>query len=130
MTAKNTITLHHQSSLLEIIFSDGFNEVLSLEMLRVNSPAIPSLTHDTDIPLLVTNKAFITIETMEHIEAKGIKILFNDGHDSGLFSWSYLYSLAENQDQLWLNYLKRLKKAERLKSQPLSLTVDYLSPCC
>ena len=120
MTQSNKMRLHSSSSLLELNFSNGFNEMLSLEMLRVHSPAVKSLAGK---PLLVTNKAFIRLELIEEITDNGLRLLFNDGHDSGVFEWQDLYYLAKNQDQLWLQYLNRLAKANRIKQQALTLEI-------
>ena len=128
MIEQNKLTLHASSSLLELNFTDGFSEMLSFEMLRVNSPAVKAGNCDSNMPLLVTNKAYVQLESLQQVESKGVRLFFNDGHDSGLFSWQDLYRLAKNQDQLWSSYLKRIKIADSLKLKPLDVIVDYFSP--
>ncbi|NRA84131.1 MAG: DUF971 domain-containing protein [Gammaproteobacteria bacterium] len=122
MLAVNQAKIHHSSSLVELFFSNGFSEMISLEMLRVNSPAVKNVDK---LPLLVTDKAFVKLETLEQASDQGVRLQFNDGHDSGYFSWDDLYQLAKNQDKLWVSYLNRLKIAKMLRVNPLDITVSY-----
>jgi len=122
--SQHKIKLHCQASLLELTFSDGYREMLSFEILRVNSPAITRHKSSGDLPLLVTDKIFVKLNSVEQIGNTGLHLTFDDGHE-GLFDWPYLYQLAKNQDRLWADYLKRLTQAKILKQQPLALAVDY-----
>lgn len=125
MPLHHKIKLHSQASLLELTFNDGFKEMLSFEMLRVHSPAIASHDRNKNLLLLVTNKAYVKLDSIKEVSEQGLHLRFDDGHDGGVFDWSYLYQLAKNQDLLWSSYLKRLTSASRLKQYPLRVIVDY-----
>jgi len=98
--------------------------MLSFEILRVHSPAITRHNLGHDLPLLVTDKIFVKLNSVEQRGDTGLYLTFDDDHDA-LFDWPYLYHLAKDQDQLWADYLKRITHANTLKQQPLALTVDY-----
>lgn len=125
MIANSTVKLHQDSSLLEVSFPDGFNSMLSLEILRVYSPSLAIYCEHTQLPVLVTDKVFVNLHSIEEIANEGLRLIFDDGHDSGVFSWSYLYRLAKNQDQLWSSYIERLGVASKNKRQLLNVIVEY-----
>lgn len=125
MSNPNQMRLHNNCSLLELLFADGVSDMLSFEMLRVHSPAVTTHYCDHNLPLLVTGKAFVRLDSVEEVENEGLRLIFNDGHDSGVFSWPELYQLAKNQDQLWSNYLKRIATADNLRQQSLNVIVEY-----
>ena len=102
------IKLHTESRQMELIF-DGQSYQLSYEFLRVFSPSAEVKGHGT--PILQTGKRFVTIRNVEPIGNYAIKIVFDDGHDSGLYSWSYLFELCTDQENLWQQYLKQLETA-------------------
>jgi len=120
MIVQRKTILHCQSSLLELTFNDGYHEMLSFELLRVHSPAV-ARQPSNNLPLLVSNKAFVKITTVTHVADYGLAVSFDDGH-TGNYASSYLYQLAKDQDRLWTNYLERLKQASQLKRQPLLIT--------
>ena len=102
------IKLHTESRQMELIF-DGQSYQLSYEFLRVFSPSAEVKGHGT--PILQTGKRFVTIRNVEPIGNYAIKIVFDDGHDSGLYSWSYLFELCTQQETLWQQYLAQLEAA-------------------
>lgn len=105
------IRLHQSSRLLEISFDDGNSAMLSCEFLRVYSPSAEVRGHGPGQEVLQTGKENVNITGIEPVGNYAIKLIFSDGHDTGLYSWDYLYDLARNYEALWLEYLSRLSMA-------------------
>ncbi len=105
------IKLHQKSRLMEIAFSDGSRFELSYELLRVYSPSAEVRGHGPGQETLQVGKRDIEIQQVEPVGAYAIKPVFSDGHDSGLYSWDYLYWLGANRDRLWQDYLDRMAEA-------------------
>jgi DUF971 family protein len=105
------ITLHQQSKLLEIAFEDGVRYRLPYEFLRVNSPSAEVRGHGPGQEVLQVGKKNIGVRNVEPVGSYAVKIEFDDGHDSGLYSWDYLYNLGKHQDELWKDYLQRMEEA-------------------
>ena len=105
------IILHQQSRILEISFDDGKRFSLPCEFLRVLSPSAEVRGHGSGQEVLQTGKRDINIAAVEPVGNYAVKLVFSDGHDTGLFSWDYLYTLGEDHDALWQDYLERLDKA-------------------
>ena len=103
------IKLHTESRELELVYAGGEAHRLSYELLRVLSPSAEVRGHGK--PILQTGKKFVTIRDVEPVGNYAIKITFDDGHDSGLYSWSYLHELCQNKDKLWNDYLQQLEQA-------------------
>ena len=119
----SALKLKRQSRILEISFDDGSQYQLSCEMLRVYSPSAE--VHGHGNPKLVTHKKDVNISKIEPVGNYAVKIVFDDGHDTGLFSWKVLYDLATHQVELWEKYLARLR-AEKASREPLiSMAVKY-----
>lgn len=104
------ITLRKQSKSLVLAYGDDQYE-LTAEYLRVFSPSAEVRGHGPGQEVLQTGKENVGIDQIEPVGHYAIKIYFDDGHDSGLYSWDYLYDLASNQAALWQDYLKRLAEA-------------------
>lgn len=104
------ITLHKKSKTLELAYGEQSYK-LSAEYLRVYSPSAEVRGHGPGQEVLQTGKENVGIDQIEPVGHYAIKIYFDDGHDSGLFSWDYLYDLATQQDALWQDYLDRLREA-------------------
>ena len=100
---------------LNISFDDGTNTVLEAEYLRVESPSAEVQGHGAGQKKLVTGKKSVTIKKLEPVGNYAIRISFDDGHDSGLFTWDYLYELAEDKDIRWTEYLARVAEASLSK---------------
>ncbi|MBN1378770.1 MAG: DUF971 domain-containing protein [Gammaproteobacteria bacterium] len=105
------IKLHQKSALLEISFGDGINASLSAEYLRVYSPSAEVKGHTPDQAVLQVGKENISINGIEPVGNYAIKLVFSDGHDTGLYTWKYLYELAVEQESKWQDYLERLEEA-------------------
>jgi DUF971 family protein len=103
-----SITLHEASCRLEVRFDNGKAFVFSFEFLRVHSPSASVRGHGDGPTVLQTGKREVRIDGLEPVGHYAIKPVFSDGHDSGLYSWDYLYWLGENQETLWEGYLHRL----------------------
>ena len=106
-----SINLHQKSRILEITFSDGQNFEFSCEFLRVYSPSAEVKGHGPGQSVLQTGKENVSIKKIEPVGHYAIKLIFDDGHETGLYAWSYLYELGENKDALWKDYLKALSDA-------------------
>lgn len=105
------IKLHQASKLLEIKFDNNTECMLSCEFLRVYSPSAEVRGHGAGQEVLQTGKENVNITGIEPVGNYAIKLIFNDGHDTGLYSWDYLYHLAENYEGLWLEYIGKLDAA-------------------
>ena len=105
------ITLHQKSRTLELIYADGTTYQLSCEFLRVCSPSAEVRGHTPDQAVLQIEKKNVRIAAIESQGNYAIKLVFDDGHDSGIYSWEYLHELALNHDTYWEDYLARLEAA-------------------
>ena len=105
------IKLHQTSHVLEIAFADGRSFNLPYEFLRVYSPSAEVRGHGHGQEVLQTGKRDITIKDVEAVGHYAIRPKFSDGHDTGIFSWDYLYGLGDEQDELWQRYLDRIAAA-------------------
>ena len=105
------IVLHQQSRILEVAFDDGERFRLPCEYLRVCSPSAEVRGHGPGQEVLQTGKKNVNIRSIEPVGNYAVKLVFSDGHDTGLYSWDYLYSLATDHDALWQDYLHRLQQA-------------------
>ncbi|RKZ72330.1 MAG: 1-(5-phosphoribosyl)-5-((5-phosphoribosylamino)methylideneamino)imidazole-4-carboxamide isomerase [Gammaproteobacteria bacterium] len=103
------INLHQKSRILEIAFDDGQNFELSCELLRVYSPSAEVKGHGPGQSVLQTGKENVSIKEIEPVGHYAVKLIFDDGHETGLYSWAYLYELGENKETLWQDYLQALK---------------------
>jgi DUF971 family protein len=105
------IRLHQLSRRLEISFDDGARFNLPCEYLRVYSPSAEVRGHGAGQEVLQTGKEEVNIVGIEPVGQYAVKLTFSDGHDTGLYSWDYLYELGVNQQALWQSYLDRLAAA-------------------
>jgi DUF971 family protein len=105
------LTVHKQSRLLEIAFDDNAQFHLPFEFLRVHSPSAEVRGHGPGQETLQTGKRDVDIVDIEPVGNYAIRPQFSDGHDSGLYTWDYLYWLGKNQAQLWETYLQQLEEA-------------------
>ena len=105
------ITLHQKSRVLEIAFTDGRSFRLPYEYLRVYSTSAEVKGHGPGQEVLQTGKRTIEIRSLEPVGSYAVQPAFSDGHNTGIYSWEYLYELGENQEKLWSEYLARLKEA-------------------
>lgn len=105
------IILHQASRILEIAFPDGSRFRLPCEFLRVLSPSAEVRGHGAGQEVLQVGKRDVTIRSIDPVGAYAVKLVFSDGHDTGLFSWEYLQHLGKAQEMLWESYLERLAQA-------------------
>jgi DUF971 family protein len=114
------ITLQKRSRRLNVRFSDGAAYSLRAEYLRVHSPSAEVKGHSGGEGALVTGKEQVAITRVEPVGRYAIKLVFDDGHDTGLFTWETLYELGAEEASKWQRYLERLAAAgiERAESQP------------
>ena len=105
------ITLHKSKRTLEIAFEDGQRFELPVEYLRVYSPSAEVQGHGPGQEVLQLGKEEVNIEKIEQVGTYAIQPSFDDGHESGIYSWDTLYDLGVNYEQNWQNYLDRLKAA-------------------
>lgn len=116
-----SLTLHGRSRQLEISFSDGASFRIPYELLRVYSPSAEVQGHGPGQEVLQTGKREVDIESIEPVGHYAVKPRFSDGHDSGLFSWTYLYALGRDQASLWAAYLSRLQQAGLDRDAPMPM---------
>ncbi|AVG15980.1 DUF971 domain-containing protein [Chromobacterium sp. TRC.1.1.SA] len=105
------IQLHQVSKILEIAFDDGARFELPCEYLRVYSPSAEVRGHGAGQEKLQSGKMHVGITALEPVGHYALKITFDDGHDSGLYSWTYLYELGAKRGQYWQQYLDKLAAA-------------------
>jgi len=105
------LTVHQQSRALEIEFDDGRAFRIPFELMRVYSPSAEVQGHGPGQETLQTGKRDVVIEAIEPVGHYAVKPTFSDGHDTGLFTWDYLYRLGSQQDELFAQYLERLAAA-------------------
>ena len=105
------ITVHTQSRVLEIAFADGKQFSLPFEYLRVLSPSAEVQGHGPGQEVLQTGKMHVAIVDIKPVGHYALQLVFDDGHDSGLYSWDYLYQLCTVCEPLWQDYLDRLAAA-------------------
>lgn len=107
------IRLHQKSRKLEITFDDSAHFTLPCEFLRVYSPSAEVRGHGPGQEVLQIGKENVNIVGLEPVGLYALKIIYDDGHDSGLYSWDYLYHLGCHQEELWQAYQERLAAASR-----------------
>ncbi|MDB5822585.1 MAG: hypothetical protein JWR21_1289 [Herminiimonas sp.] len=105
------ITLHQQSRVLDIAFDDGASFSLPFELLRVYSPSAEVRGHGPGQETLQTGKRNVGLTALEPVGHYAVQPHFTDGHNTGMYSWEYLYWLGSNQAALWEEYLQRLELA-------------------
>src|SRR3982750_2043087 len=103
------ITLHGASRVLEVGFSDGRQFRIPFELMRVYSPSAEVQGHGPGQEVLQTGKRDVSLTALEPVGNYAVQPTFSDGHDTGIFSWDYLYFLGSQQDDLWAEYERRLR---------------------
>ena len=108
--APSAIRMHRKTRALEVAWEDGTTFRLPCEYLRVFSPSAEVQGHGPGQAVLLIGKEKVNISAIEPVGHYAIKLIFDDKHDSGLFSWSYLHWLGTNYDENWATYLERLEE--------------------
>ena len=111
MPTPTNLTIRQQSKLLEIAFDDGAAFSIPFELMRVYSPSAEVKGHGPGQEVLQVGKRDVGINGVEPVGNYGVKPLFSDGHDTGIFTWDYLYKLGSEQSALWADYVARLQAA-------------------
>ena len=114
------ITVHQQSRVLEVAFSDGARFRIPFELMRVCSPSAEVKGHGPGQETLQTGKRAVLITGLEPVGHYAVQPQFSDGHNTGLFSWDYLYELGANEARLWQDYEARLAAAGADRDQPMA----------
>jgi DUF971 family protein len=113
------LTVHAASKVLEISFSDGANFRIPFELMRISSPSAEVQGHGPGQEILQTGKRDVGLLGLEPIGNYAIQPSFTDGHDTGLFTWDYLYFLGSKQAEIWQDYEARLKAAGISRDAPM-----------
>ena len=111
MPTPTELTIHQKSRLLDIAFDNGAAFSIPFELLRVYSPSAEVQGHGPGQEVLQLGKRDVGINGVEPVGNYGVKPVFSDGHESGIYTWDYLYKLGNEQDQLWKDYMGRLHAA-------------------
>ncbi len=114
-----SLTVHGQSRMLEIGFSDGKTFRIPFELMRVYSPSAEVQGHGPGQEVLQTGKRNVTVVEIEPVGNYAVKPTFSDGHDTGLFTWEYLYFLGSQEKELWAEYEQRLQAAGVGRDDPM-----------
>ena len=130
MTSNSNITpsvsgikLKRQSKRLEVTFDNAASFNISCEMLRVFSPSAEVQRHGN--PVLVCHKKDVNIKAIEPVGNYAVKLVFDDGHDTGIYSWQVLYNLCLNQTELWQQYLARLGAEKGSRDPLINMNIKY-----
>lgn len=119
------LTVHGQSRVLEIAFSDGAAFRIPFELMRVYSPSAEVQGHGPGQEILQTGKRDVDVNALEQIGNYAVKPVFSDGHDSGIFTWDYLYQLGRDHDKLWDAYVQRLQAAGAERDAPMTAAAGH-----
>jgi DUF971 family protein len=112
------IRLLRVSRILEVSFDDGTVFRLPCEYLRVHSPSAEVQGHGPGQEVLQIGKEAVNIAAIEPVGAYAVRLIFDDGHQSGIYSWPLLYKLGVMREQYWQEYLRRLKAAGYTRKEP------------
>ncbi len=113
------MTVHSQSKVLEVSFSDGAQFRIPFELMRVYSPSADVQGHGPGQEVLQTGKRDVGLTALEPVGNYAVQPTFSDGHDTGIFSWDYLYFLGSQQAKLWADYTARLNAAGVKRDAPM-----------
>ena len=106
------IKLRRRSRVLEVSFADGSRFELPFEYLRVHSPSAEVRGHGAGEGVLVLGKQNVGVRAVEPVGQYAVRLVFDDGHDTGLFTWKYLHELDSQREQKWAEYLARVARAQ------------------
>ena len=114
-----SLTVHQASRLLEIAFDDGAAFRIPFELMRVYSPSAEVQGHGPGQEVLQTGKRDVGITDIQAVGHYAVQPSFTDGHESGIFTWGYLYHLGSSQAELWQRYEQRLAEAGMNRDAPM-----------
>ena len=124
------ITLHQRSRVLEVAFSDGRSFRIPFELMRIYSPSAEVQGHGPGQEVLQTGKRAVELTALEPVGNYAVQPHFSDGHDTGIFSWDYLYFLGSQQAELWQKYEERLAKAGANRDEPMATKAASSASAC
>ena len=124
------LTVHQTSKVLEVSFDDGCTFRLPFELLRVYSPSAEVQGHGPGQEVLQTGKREVTIVDISPVGHYAVKPVFSDGHDSGIFSWTYLHQLGSQQAERWAMYEERLRAAGADRDAPMNKAAQAGGSAC
>ena len=113
------LTVHRGSRVLEVRFDDGAHYRIPFELLRVYSPSAEVRGHGPGQQVLQTGKRDVLIDAVEAVGRYAVQPVFSDGHDSGIYTWEYLYFLGQERERLWQEYLEKLQLAGMDRDAPM-----------
>ncbi len=119
------LTVHSQSRVLQISFSDGADFRIPFELMRIYSPSAEVQGHGPGQEVLQTGKRTVTLQSLEPVGNYAVQPTFSDGHNTGIFSWDYLYFLGAEQERLWRDYEKRLQDAGRQRDAAMPVAAAH-----
>ncbi|GAC1356978.1 MAG: DUF971 domain-containing protein [Variovorax sp.] len=122
-----SITVHGQSRVLEVGFSDGAIFRIPFELMRIYSPSAEVQGHGPGQEILQTGKRAVELVDLEPVGNYGVQPTFSDGHNTGIYTWSLLYELGANEAALWAEYERRLVAAGIDRDAPM---IDKSGPAC
>ena len=114
------LTVHAQSRVLEISFSDGASFRIPFELMRIYSPSAEVQGHGAGQEILQTGKRLVDLTGLEPVGNYAVQPMFSDGHNTGIFSWDYLYFLGAQEQELWQQYSSRLQAAGVDRDAPMA----------
>ena len=124
-----SITVHGKSRVLEVSFADGKEFRIPFELMRVYSPSAEVKGHGPGQEVLQTGKRDVDLVQLEAVGNYAVQPRFSDGHDSGIYSWDYLYFLGSQEAELWAQYEARLKKAGASRDESMAMSSAPASGC-
>jgi DUF971 family protein len=124
--ALTTLNMQRSARQLELTYNDGSVYQLSYEFLRVHSPSAEVKGHGHGQEVLQTGKKEVMLLSIEAIGNYAVRLFFDDKHDSGIYSWDYLYELATHKDSYWENYLQRLALANKSRENPQKVKLQVV----
>lgn len=119
------MTVHGRSRVLEIEFADGKQFRIPFELMRIYSPSAEVQGHGPGQEVLQTGKRNVELADLKPVGNYGVQPTFSDGHDTGIFSWDYLYFLGSQQEQLWADYERRLGEAGVDRDAPMAAKAGH-----
>ncbi len=117
--APTDLVVHRRSRVLEVAFDDGARFRIPFELLRVLSPSAEVQGHGPDQAVLQTGKREVLVDAVEPVGHYGVQPRFSDGHDTGIFTWAYLYDLGAREPEHWAGYAARLEAAGADRDAPM-----------
>ena len=117
--APTALTLHQTSRVLEVAFDDGATFRIPFELMRIHSPSAEVQGHGPGQEVLQTGKRAVGIDDLQSVGHYAVQPRFSDGHDTGIFSWDYLYHLGADETELWARYEQRLLTAGVQRDAPM-----------